>query len=416
MATGDRLQKVLARAGIASRRRAEELITAGRVRVNGKIVIELGTRVDPRADRIEVDGRRIIAEPVVYYMFHKPRGTVTTLDDPEGRATIVDYLKEIPARVFPVGRLDFHTSGALLLTNDGDLAQALLHPRRSVAKTYVAKVRGVPTDIQIQPWREGMDLPAVEDGAPAMKTRPADVDVLRHAPSGLDAMSDSGTTWIKITLREGRNRQIHRMAEAVGLFVMRLARLAFAGLTTEGLRPGELRQLTEKEVTMLRATYLRPVEEAKGKPGSTKRAAVSGAGHRAQADDETEEGGEDSPFAPEPRGRPAAHAKRGNAVRARAPQAKSADPWAGAARDKPARGATAGTGHRGASPAAPAARPGARAKVDPTTVNRGSPRAEPAGPGARRGAGRTTRDGSRGAPVSAEPARRDTRGPRGPRR
>lgn len=267
MAAGDRLQKVLARAGVASRRHAEELIAAGRVRVNGRVVTELGIRVDPRRDRIEVDGRRISAEPLVYYVFHKPRGVVTTLVDPEGRPTIAEYLKDLPARVFPIGRLDFHTSGVLLLTNDGDLAQALLHPRRSVPKTYVAKVRGIPTDLQLDQWRKGVELEPVGDEKAPIRTAPAEVEVLRHTPPGIDARGEKGTTWLKITLREGRYRQIHRMAEAVGLFVMRLVRISFAGITAEGLRPGELRPLTDKELTMLRATYLRPLEKAARRGG-----------------------------------------------------------------------------------------------------------------------------------------------------
>lgn len=264
MSTGERLQKVLARGGIASRRHAEELITAGRVRVNGRIVTELGTRVDPRRDKIEVDGRRVVAEPLVYYLFHKPRGTVTTLMDPEGRATIADYLRDLPARVFPVGRLDFHTSGALLLTNDGQLAQALLHPKRAVPKTYVVKVRGIPTDEQLERLRNGVDLAPIGDEQGPVRTLPADVEVLRHAPPGDQAHNNVGTTWLKITLREGRYRQIHRMAEAVGLFVMRLARIAFAGITTDGLRPGELRPLTDRELARLRSTYLRPLEQDSG--------------------------------------------------------------------------------------------------------------------------------------------------------
>jgi len=263
--TGERLQKVLARAGIASRRHAEELITAGRVRVNGRVVNTLGARVASRRDKVEVDGIRIVAEAPVYLLFHKPRGVVTTLHDPEGRPTIKESLEGVAERVFPVGRLDFHTSGVLLLTNDGDLAQALLHPRRSVAKTYVAKVRGIVTDLQLEPWRTGMIL-APSQGDPDERpapTLPADVRVLRTTPPA-DATEFTpptpGSTWLQVTLREGRTRQIHRMAEATGLFVMRLARIAFAGITSDGLRPGQWRNLSEKEVTALRVRYLRPVE------------------------------------------------------------------------------------------------------------------------------------------------------------
>jgi 23S rRNA pseudouridine2605 synthase len=265
---GERLQKVLARAGVASRRHAEDLITAGRVRVNGRVVTEMGVRVDPRRDKVELDGKRLVSEPLVHVVMHKPRGVMTTLSDPEGRPTVADILKNLPARVYPVGRLDFHTSGVMLATNDGALAQALLHPRKSVPKTYVCKVRGVVTDLQLDKLREGVMLAPSEsdpDEAPR-KTLPADVKLLRHTPSMVsdergEPIND-GATWMEVTLREGRTRQIHRMAEAVGLFVMRLARLSFAGITAEGLRPGEKRALTDDEVTLLRREYLRPAEGA----------------------------------------------------------------------------------------------------------------------------------------------------------
>ncbi|MFO0556599.1 MAG: pseudouridine synthase [Polyangiales bacterium] len=256
MADGERLQKVLARGGVASRREAETLITEGRVKVNGEVVRTLGTRVDPAVDRVEVDGREVEAEARVYFLFHKPRGVVTTLEDPEGRPSIKDYVKDVGARVFPVGRLDFHTSGALLLTNDGALANALLHPTKSVAKTYVAKVRGVPTDEQIQRLRTGVELAPIGDERGVERTRPAEVEVLRSVPSGEGSVREDGTTWLQITLREGKNRQIHRMAEAVGLFVMRLARISFAGINTEGLRAGQIRELTPGEASLLRRTYL----------------------------------------------------------------------------------------------------------------------------------------------------------------
>lgn len=270
--TGERLQKVLARAGISSRRHAETLIVAGRVRVNGRVVTELGTRVDPRNDRVEVDGRRIVAESHVYYVIHKPRGMMTTLHDPEGRPTVAEMLKDVDARVFPVGRLDYHTSGVLLVTNDGALAQGLTHPRRHVAKTYVCKVRGVPTDLQLDAWRDGVMLPPTESDPheKARMTLPADVKVLRHtfAPDDEDddrpARLGEGSTWLEVTLREGRTRQIHRMAEATGLFVMRLVRVSFAGITAEGLRPGQKRALTHDEVKQLRLQFVPPTDARAG--------------------------------------------------------------------------------------------------------------------------------------------------------
>ncbi len=256
MTEGERLQKVLARGGVASRREAELLIAAGRVQVNGEVVKTLGTRVNPLTDRIAVDGTDVQSDELKYYLFHKPRGVVSTMSDPEGRPSLKEYMEKIGIRVFPVGRLDFHTSGALLITNDGALTNALLHPSKSVAKVYVAKVRGVAFDEQLQKMRDGVVLAPVADEPLEGKTAPAGVEMLRSAPSGEGSKRELGTTWLQVTLREGRNRQIHRMAEAVGLFVMRLARISFAGLNTEGLRAGQMRELSPMEITMLRKVYL----------------------------------------------------------------------------------------------------------------------------------------------------------------
>jgi 23S rRNA pseudouridine2605 synthase len=237
----ERLQKILARGGLASRRAAEALVTEGRVRVNGKIVTELGTKADPRKDKVEVDGKRVVAESPVYFALHKPRGFVTTMNDPEGRPTIRDLIRPhgIAARVFPVGRLDFATSGILLLTNDGAFSDGLLHPKRAVPKTYVVKVHGVmePTDLDV--WRHGVQL---EDG----KTLPAEAFFLRH---------EEGKTWFQITIREGRNQQIRRMGEATGFRVMRLSRTSFAGITSEDLKPGDLRPLGYEELVQLKKDF-----------------------------------------------------------------------------------------------------------------------------------------------------------------
>lgn len=235
----ERLQKILARAGISSRRKAEELITAGRVSVDGRVVTELGTRADPRASRVEVDGRPVAAEPLVYLVFHKPRNVVSTLSDPEGRPTVAEYLKRVGARVVPVGRLDFHTSGTLLLTNDGDFAAALLHPRHASPKVYVAKVAGEVDDGALLDWRKSI----VIDGRP---TQPAEVRRLRY---------EGDKTWLEIVLREGKNRQIHRLGEATGYPVMRLARISFAGITSEGLRPGHYRPLSPEELSRIQREY-----------------------------------------------------------------------------------------------------------------------------------------------------------------
>jgi 23S rRNA pseudouridine2605 synthase len=235
---GERLQKVLARAGVASRRAAEALITAGRVRVDGRVVSELGVRVDRRA-RVEVDGRRVVAEPLVYIVPHKPRGAVCTLKDPEGRPSIAEYLKEVGARVVPVGRLDFHTSGALLCTNDGEFASRLAHPRYHAQKEYVAKVRGVLDEAALERFSERIEI----DGK---VTRPADVKLLRV---------EGDKTRIGVTLEEGRNRQVRRLGEHAGFPVLRLARVAHAGITAEDLRPGQWRHLDADELALLQARY-----------------------------------------------------------------------------------------------------------------------------------------------------------------
>ena len=234
----ERLQKVLARAGIASRRAAEALITARRVRVDGRIVSELGTRVDARA-RVEVDGRIVVAEPLVYVVLHKPRGVVCTLKDPEGRPTVAEYLKDVGARVVPVGRLDFHTSGALICTNDGELASKLMHPSHHAEKEYVAKVSGVVDERTLDKLRERI----VIDGR---ETRPADVRLLRV---------EDGKSWLGVKLGEGRNRQVRRLGEHAGVPVMRLVRVGHAGITAEGLRPGEWRRLTLDELKDLKKEF-----------------------------------------------------------------------------------------------------------------------------------------------------------------
>jgi 23S rRNA pseudouridine2605 synthase len=235
----ERLQRTLARAGVASRRKAEDLIRAGRVRVNGRIVTELGVRVDPAVDGVELDGRALVAERLVYVLLNKPRGVVSTVRDPEGRPTVLGCLEGIGVRVVPVGRLDFHTSGVLLLTNDGDFASVLSHPRTQVPKMYVAKVAGELGDRDLERWRQSI---VIEGRA----TRPAEVKRLRTA---------GGKTWLEVTLHEGRNRQVRRLGEAAGYAVLRLWRVAFAGLTAQGLPPGRYRQLTTEELTRLQRAY-----------------------------------------------------------------------------------------------------------------------------------------------------------------
>lgn len=228
---GMRLNAYLARAGIASRRKADELIKAGRVTVNGEPG-QLNTFVQ-RRDRVEVDGEPVAAQKLAYVLLHKPAGVVTTASDPQGRPTVVD-LVHVPERVVPVGRLDADTTGALLLTNDGPLAHQLAHPRYGIEKVYVADVDGRPSKTDLQALSEGVEL---EDGM----TSAAVARCL--APSR-----------VELTLHEGRNRQVRRMLEALGHPVRHLHRSVYAGLTVDGLAPGEWRELDADEVAALRRT------------------------------------------------------------------------------------------------------------------------------------------------------------------
>ncbi len=223
-----RLNAYLARAGVASRRGADELIKAGRVTVNGEPG-QLNTFVQSR-DRVAVDGEPVALQRLTYVLLHKPAGVVTTARDPQGRPTVVDLVPREP-RVVPVGRLDADTTGALLLTNDGQLAHRLAHPRYGVEKTYVAEVEGEPTDATLRALAAGVDL---DDG----RTAPA--RVRRLAPSE-----------IELVIHEGRNRQVRRMLDAVGHPVIRLHRSAYAGLTLDGLEPGAWRELEPAEVEAL---------------------------------------------------------------------------------------------------------------------------------------------------------------------
>jgi 23S rRNA pseudouridine2605 synthase len=225
-----RLNAYLARAGVASRRGAEELIRSGRVRVNGEVA-GLVTFVEPR-DTVEVDGSPIEPEPLTYVLLHKPAGVVTTARDPQGRPTVVGLVGH-ERRVVPVGRLDADTTGALLLTNDGPLAHRLMHPRYEVDKVYEAEVEGEPADETLGLLTDGIEL---DDG----RTAPA--RVRRLAPS-----------LVELTIHEGRKHQVKRMLQAVGHRVRRLHRKAYAGLTLDGLAPGEWRELTPEEVANLRA-------------------------------------------------------------------------------------------------------------------------------------------------------------------
>ncbi len=232
----ERLHKTLAHAGVASRRAAERLILEGRVTVNGRVITELGHKIDPGHDAIKVDGKRVGAPPTghTYLALNKPRGVVTTLSDPEGRKTVKDFLRGIKARVYPVGRLDYHSDGLLLLTDDGDLARDLMHPARGVAKTYVVKVKGEPLPETLTRLCRGVVL----DGR---RTAPAKARFARRGDH----------SWVEITIEEGRNRQVRRMFEAVGHPVQRLRRTSYGGVVLGRLAAGEVRRLSDAEVAKL---------------------------------------------------------------------------------------------------------------------------------------------------------------------
>ena len=234
---GERLQKVLARVGIGSRRVCEDLIGEGRVRVDGEMAV-LGRRVDPETVLIEVDGAPVGVRPdLVHYILNKPAGVVTTADDPQGRPTVVGLVPDEP-RVFPVGRLDVDTEGLLLLTNDGELAHRLTHPSYGVEKEYVAEVEGLPTRAVLRRLREGVEL----DDGPTAPARATLVD-----PSV-----------VRLTIHEGRNRQVRRMCEAVGHSVVRLVRTRIGPLADRSLAPGAWRELTGDEVRSLQRAVAEP--------------------------------------------------------------------------------------------------------------------------------------------------------------
>ncbi len=236
----ERLQKIIAAAGIASRRKAEELITSGRVQVNGQTVTELGTKADPEKDHIRVNGKLLHgAQRHVYLLLNKPKGFVTTVSDPEKRPTVMSLVRGVGSRVYPVGRLDFASEGLLLMTNDGTLAHRLMKAASHVPKTYVVKVSGKPTEEAIAKLRGGLSI-ATDDGK-RVRTSPAKIRIVKEATN----------PWYEITLIEGRNRQIRRMFEEVGHHVEKIKRVKYGPLALD-VPPGKFRALTKQEVDRLR--------------------------------------------------------------------------------------------------------------------------------------------------------------------
>jgi 23S rRNA pseudouridine2605 synthase len=243
----ERLQKIIAAAGIASRRKAEELITAGRVEVNGKIIKELGSKADPQSDHIRVNGKLLRGpERHVYLVLNKPKGYITAASDPEGRPTVLDLVRA-GARIYPVGRLDYASEGLLLLTNDGALAAKLMHASSHVPKTYQVKVGGRPTEASLAKLRSGVVLP------PDPKhPRAARKGTRKTAPAALRMLRDAPNPWFEVTLIEGQNRQIRRMFEVVGHHVEKIKRVRYGPLELD-VEPGAFRPLTASEVAKLRA-------------------------------------------------------------------------------------------------------------------------------------------------------------------
>ena len=259
----ERLQKIIARAGITSRRGAEQLIEEGQVSVNGKVVTELGTKADLDVDHVKVRGKLVTREESkVYILLYKPRQVMTTLDDPGERPTVLDYVKGIRERVFPVGRLDFHSEGLIVLTNDGDLAFQVAHPKHGSVKTYHVKVRGVPDDRMTDKLARGITIEG-------RRTLPCEIARLRTTGRG----EDEGNSWFEVKLREGRTQQIRKMYKTIGHPVMKLRRVAIGSLSDGTLEAGHWRELTEQEVRRLKAA-----DEPKPPRRAAKKAAPS-AGH-----------------------------------------------------------------------------------------------------------------------------------------
>jgi 23S rRNA pseudouridine2605 synthase len=237
----ERLQKIIARAGFASRREAEVMIRDGRITVNGRIVTELGTKADPSSDHVKVDGK-LITRPEThrYILLYKPKEVMTTVEDPQGRPTVIDLVRGIKERIYPVGRLDYHSEGLVLLTNDGELAFRVSHPTHGSVKTYHVKVRGIPEERMVDKLRRGITLEG-------KRTLPCDIERIKTTGRN----DEEGNSWFEVRLREGRTQQIRKMYQAIGHPVSKLKRVAIGPLSDPKLTPGVWRELTKSEVKLL---------------------------------------------------------------------------------------------------------------------------------------------------------------------
>ena len=331
----ERLQKILAAAGVASRRKAEELITAGRISVNGEKVTALGSKADGRSDEIRLDGELLRGpERHVYIVLHKPKGYVTTVSDPEGRPTVMNLLAGVEARVFPVGRLDYLSEGLLLLTNDGELMQRLTKPAAHIAKTYQVKVSGAPTAEEIERLRGGIHLPPETSRAgtmggtlPGMPRRTQSVHTL---PARIELVRQQDNPWYEVTLTEGRNRQIRRMFEQIGHHVEKIKRVRYGTLHLD-VEPGKWRYLKPREVEALRNP--KPPREERVRPQlrpqRLRPQLASGTREKVYRDPGERSGGFSAPVPPASvrraaYGADAMNARSGAKQRSRPPQQK---PW-----------------------------------------------------------------------------------------
>ncbi|WP_461213102.1 pseudouridine synthase [Lacticaseibacillus sp. GG6-2] len=233
----ERLQKAIANAGVASRRHAEELIASGHVTVNGAVVTEMGVKVSPHDD-VQVDGVPLSKPLARHYLFYKPRGVITAVTDDKKRKVVTDYFEGVPERLYPVGRLDYDTSGLLIMTNDGDFANQLMHPRYNIEKHYVAKVEGIPSRMDLAPLRKGLKI----DGK---KAAPARYNIISTDKTKRTAI-------VELMIHQGMNHQVKKMFKAVGFPVIKLSRPQYGPITLEGLQPGEYRPLKPREVDALR--------------------------------------------------------------------------------------------------------------------------------------------------------------------